>query len=284
MPTIAQLVRKGRETQDRQDQDAGPQGRAAAPRRLHPRLHAHARRSRTPRCARSPVSGSPRGIEVTAYIPGDRPQPAGALDRARAWRPCEGPSGRALQDHPRRARRRPASRTASRPAAATARRGRADDAPQGSRTPPRADARPDLPVGRRHPARQQGARCAASARTAEHIVYDALDEIEQQDRRRSGRRAEACGRERPPAARGQEPPGRWRHLPGAGRGPAPPGDDARDPLDRRLLAASAGRRRWPSAWPASCWTPATASAPSIKRREDLQKMAESNKAFAHYRW
>ena len=23
---------------------------------------------------------------------------------------------------------------------------------------------------------------------------------------------------------------------------------------------------------------------SIKRREDLQKMAESNKAFAHYRW
>ena len=23
---------------------------------------------------------------------------------------------------------------------------------------------------------------------------------------------------------------------------------------------------------------------SVKRREDLQKMAESNKAFAHYRW
>ena len=23
---------------------------------------------------------------------------------------------------------------------------------------------------------------------------------------------------------------------------------------------------------------------AVKRREDLQKMAESNKAFAHYRW
>jgi len=23
---------------------------------------------------------------------------------------------------------------------------------------------------------------------------------------------------------------------------------------------------------------------SIKRRDDMQKMAESNKAFAHYRW
>jgi small subunit ribosomal protein S7 len=23
---------------------------------------------------------------------------------------------------------------------------------------------------------------------------------------------------------------------------------------------------------------------SVKRREDMQKMAESNKAFAHYRW
>ena len=24
--------------------------------------------------------------------------------------------------------------------------------------------------------------------------------------------------------------------------------------------------------------------PSVKRREDMHKMAESNKAFAHYRW
>ena len=87
-----------------------------------------------------------------------------------------------------------------------------------------------------------------------------------------------------PAARGQEPPGRRRHLPGARRGPAPPGHHPRHPLARRLLPASAGRRRWPSASPTSCSTPPTASAPSVKRREDMHKMAESNKAFAHYRW
>ena len=86
------------------------------------------------------------------------------------------------------------------------------------------------------------------------IVYDALDEIERKTGGDPVAVAQARGRERPPAARGQEPPRRWRHLPGAGRGAAPPGHHARDPLDRRLLAASAGRRRWPSAWPASCST------------------------------
>ena len=34
---------------------------------------------------------------------------------------------------------------------------------------------------------------------------------------------------------------------------------------------------------ARSWTPPTAGA-AIKRRDDMQKMAESNKAFAHYRW
>ena len=45
--------------------------RAAAPRRLHARLHDDARRSRTRRCARSRACGSPAAIEVTAYIPGE---------------------------------------------------------------------------------------------------------------------------------------------------------------------------------------------------------------------
>ena len=42
---------------------------------------------------------------------------------------------------------------------------------------------------------------------------------------------------------------------------APPGQHARHPLARRLLAGSAARRRWPSASPTSCSTPPTASAP-----------------------
>ena len=105
---------------------------------------------------------------------------------------------------------------------------------------PRAHARPDLPVGRRHPARQQGAACAGKRSTAEHIVYTALEEIGRKTQGDPVAVLEAGGRERPPAARGQEPPGRWRDLPGAGRGPAPPGDDARDPLDRRLLPPAPG--------------------------------------------
>ena len=59
VPTIQQLVRKGREIEDDQDEDPGPEGRAPAARRLHPRVHDTPRRSRTRRCARWPASGSP---------------------------------------------------------------------------------------------------------------------------------------------------------------------------------------------------------------------------------
>ncbi len=39
VPTIQQLVRKGRQAEGQQDQDAGPQGQPAAARRLHARVH-----------------------------------------------------------------------------------------------------------------------------------------------------------------------------------------------------------------------------------------------------
>ena len=70
MPTIQQLVRKGTRFQARQGQDAGAEGRAPAPRRLHPRVHDHAQEAEL-----GPAQGGPRaaasGIEVTAYIPGE---------------------------------------------------------------------------------------------------------------------------------------------------------------------------------------------------------------------
>ena len=72
------------------------------------------------------------------------------------------------------------------------------------------------------------------------IVYDALDIIEEKTGTRADRHAQAGGRQRQAAARGEEPPRRWRHLPGARRGAAPPGQHAGHPLDRRLLA---GQRR-----------------------------------------
>ena len=47
---------------------------------------------------------------------------------------------------------------------------------------------------------------------------------------------------------------------------------------------SAGSTPWPSAWPAELMDAANGTGASVKRREDMHKMAEANKAFAHYRW
>ena len=71
---------------------------------------------------------------------------------------------------------------------------------------------------------------------AEKLVYDALTEIESKtggDPIPTLKRAVENVR---PALEVTQPPGRWCHLPGPGRGAAPPGDDARHPLDRRVLA------------------------------------------------
>ena len=120
--------------------------------------------------------------------------------------------------------------------------------------------------------------------TAERIVYDALDDHRGEDRRRADRHAQAGRRERQAAARGARaaasvaPPTRCRSRCGpAGPTPSPSAGSSATP-------ASAARRRWPSASPTSCSTPATASALRSSAREDMHKMAESNKAFAHYRW
>ena len=34
----------------------------------------------------------------------------------------------------------------------------------------------------------------------------------------------------------------------------------------------------------SSWTRRTTAATAVKKREDTHRMAEANKAFAHYRW
>ena len=49
------------------------------------------------------------------------------------------------------------------------------------------------------------------------------------------------------------------------------------------FAASAARTPWASASPANSWTPPT-TGNAVKRKEEMHRMAEANKAFAHYRW
>ena len=86
-----------------QGQDPGSEGRAPATGRLHPRVHHHPQEAEL-----RPPQGGPRAAHERhgghRLHPRRGPQPPGALDRARPRRSCEGPAGRALQDHPRHPR------------------------------------------------------------------------------------------------------------------------------------------------------------------------------------
>ena len=234
VPTIQQLVRKGRESKPAKAKTAGPEGRAPAPRRVHPRVHEHPEEAELGAAQGRPCAAHQRHRGHGLH-PRRGPQPAGALDRARPRRPGEGPPGRPLQDHPRRARRRPASATASRPAAATAPRRRARRCPARD-PPPAASSCPTRSTGRCSSPRSSTRSSSRGKRSlAESIVYDALDIVKEKTGGEPIATLKRAIENVKPAARGQEPPRRWRHLPGAGRGPAPPGQHPRHPLARRLL-------------------------------------------------
>ena len=117
---------------------------------------------------------------------------------------------------------------------------------------------------------------------AEKIVYDALADIE----RKTGSDPVATlkrGRERASRPRGAQPPRRWRHLPGTRRG-APPARPRSRSAGSWATRGSGARRRWRSGSRNELMDASNGIGASIKRKDDLQKMAESNKAFAHYRW
>ena len=119
--------------------------------------------------------------------------------------------------------------------------------------------------------------------TAERIVYEALETIEQKTGAEPIATLKRADREHQAAARGQEPPRRWRHLPGADRGQAP---RANTLAIRWLVGYSRQRREKTMAERLAneLLDASNGIGASVKRREDMHKMAESNKAFAHYRW
>ena len=106
-------------------------------------------------------------------------------------------------------------------------------------------------------------------------------------RAREGRPAEGVGpraRQRQPKRRGEVPPRRWLDLPGSRRrspGPRPGAracagwSSTRATARTEDHAGEAGRRD-----PGRRQQPGNA----VKKREDTHKMADANKAFAHYRW
>ena len=116
---------------------------------------------------------------------------------------------------------------------------------------------------------------------AERIVYGALERIE------SGGPAIrwTCSKRRwTPSApgRGEGPAGGRCHLPGAGRGAAV----RRQALAMRWLVDSArkrGEKSMAARLAGEFMDAAEGRGSAVKKREDTHRMAEANKAFAHYR-
>ena len=120
--------------------------------------------------------------------------------------------------------------------------------------------------------------------TAEKIVYTALETHRGEDRRRADRHPQARHRERQAAARGQEPPRRRRHLPGARRGPQPRGPTPSPSAGSIGYSRQRREKTMAERLANELLDASNGIGASVKRREDMHKMAESNKAFAHYRW
>ena len=134
------------------------------------------------------------GIEVTAYIPGEGPQPPGALRRPDSRRPCQGPAGRALSRHSRRPRFPGRRWTQPRPQQVRHAQGR-----QRSRTRMTAETaehakagqsrQADNSAGRQVPERRtwrssSTASCSSGKKsTAERVVYKTMDLLEAQTHR-----------------------------------------------------------------------------------------------------
>ncbi len=134
MPTIAQLVRHGRQTTRGQDQEPGSHGVPAEARRVHARVHHHAQEAELG-AAEGGARASDQRRRGDDLHPGRGPQPAGALGGPDPWRSREGPPGRSLPRHSRRGGRPGGGRAATRAARSTVPSGRSS---RGGRSPCRA--------------------------------------------------------------------------------------------------------------------------------------------------
>jgi len=120
--------------------------------------------------------------------------------------------------------------------------------------------------------------------TAEKIMYEAMGAMEDRAKQDALKLFKAAVDNCKPGGGGQVATGGRLDIPGAGRGATRPADGPQHALADRGRAAPRGEEHVGAGSRVSCWTrPTTAGRPS-KKREDTHKMAEANKAFAHYRW
>src|SRR5262245_31992288 len=276
---------QGSQDQAGQDQDARAEGLAAAPGRLHARVHDHAQEAelRAAQGLPGPAHRRRRGHRVH---PGGRPQPAGALHRAGARRPGEGPPRRPLQGHPRHARHPGRARPQAGPLALR----RQGQAGLGGGAMPRkgpAARRPltSDPIYQSQLVTQLINKILLHGKrsTAERIVYSALE----QTRRKTGNDPVTTLKR---AVENAKPvlETRPRRVGGA---------TYQVPIEVRPARSTTLALRWivnfskarrektmADRLAAELLDASNGAGAAVKRREDTHKMAEANRAFAHYRW
>src|SRR3954449_7262202 len=267
--------------EDEQVEDACPEGLPPATRCVHPRLHHDPQEAELrPPQGRARSSLQPgRGHRVH---PRCRSQPAGALDRARPRWPREGPPGCPLQDHPRIARHpgRPQPQAGSQPLRREEGEGLMPRKGPAPRRPLDVD-----PVYGSQLVTQLVSKVLKDGKkqVAQRIVYTALEgcrdktgtdpvvtlkramdnvkpAIEVKSRRVGGATYQVPIEVK--GTRGTTLALRWLVGYAADRREK----TMSERLMNEILDASNGLGA------------------AVKKREDTHKMAESNKAFAHYRW
>jgi ribosomal protein S7 len=278
------------------DQPAGPQGPraeaeahearcpagiSAAARRVHACVHEHTEEAELGSAQGGARAAHDRRRDHRLH-PGRRPQPPGALDRARARRQGPRPPGRSLQDRAWNARRRRRERSPPGPQPLRHEEGGRLMPRKGPA--PRRDLVPD-PIHRSVVVTQLVNKVLVRGQrsTAEKIVYDALTQIEAKTTTEPVSVLKRAVENVRPQLEVKS-----RRVGGA---------TYQVPVEVRPRRATTLAIRWIVSYARARRERTMAErlanelldasngiGNSVKRREDLQKMAESNKAFAHYRW
>ena len=119
---------------------------------------------------------------------------------------------------------------------------------------------------------------------AQKIVYGAFEIIKEKTGKEPMEVFEQRYGEHHACPGGQGPPCRRRHLSGAHGGPSRAPPDPRSALAHQLLPRSQREEPWRERLAGEIMDAANSTGSAVKKREDTHKMAEANKAFAHYRW
>ncbi len=289
MPTIHQLVREGRQRVISKTKSPALQ---QAPQRRGVCVRVYTQTPKKPNSALRKVARVrlTNGIEVTTYIPGSRPQPAGALDRS----------------HPRRSRQGLAGRAVSR-GSWDARLGRCPEPAPGAlqvrrQAPEVVTARVGRHAQEKRSPEARGPAGSDLQLAAGHQVRQRGDARRQEDDRRAdplrcprGREAEA-----PPddplkvfkrAIENVKPAVevKSRRVGGSTyQVPIEVHPSRKLALSIRWIIQPArrseARRRCAGKLAGELLDAAENRGGAIKKKEDTHRMAEANKAFAHYRW